>query len=60
MTYFEGHEELGIPADIESKRLWGQFLPSERIIPGNMKVPTNMILLSFSPFIFSEDNPLEC
>jgi alanyl-tRNA synthetase len=35
VTYFEGTEE--IPADLESKEIWKQYLPENQIIPGNFK-----------------------
>eukprot|EP00659_Diplonema_papillatum_P009312 gene9312-14435_t len=36
-TYFEGNKELNLPPDLEAKKLWGQFLPESRILPGDMK-----------------------
>ncbi|KAG5501748.1 hypothetical protein JIQ42_05602 [Leishmania sp. Namibia] len=37
VTYFEGDEKNGLGPDLESKELWGQFLPESQIIPGNAK-----------------------
>lgn len=36
-TYFGGNAAAGLEADLETKALWEQFLPPERVIPGNMK-----------------------
>jgi alanyl-tRNA synthetase len=36
-TYFEGNKELGIGPDREAYDIWRQYLPAERILPGNMK-----------------------
>lgn len=36
-TYFEGNKELGLEPDREAYDLWRQYLPPERILPGNMK-----------------------
>lgn len=37
VTYFEGDPKNGLEPDLEAKRLWGQFLPEDHIIPGNAK-----------------------
>jgi len=37
VTYFEGNEKLGVPADLEAKEIWGRYVPPERILAGNMK-----------------------
>jgi len=34
-TYFEGDEELGLAPDEEARQLWLQYLPAERVLPGN-------------------------
>ena len=36
-TYFGGNKDAGLEPDLETKGLWEKFLPSERVIPGNMK-----------------------
>lgn len=36
-TYFEGDESQGLPADLETRDLWREFLPDDHILPGNMK-----------------------
>jgi len=36
-TYFGGDDKQGLPPDDEARQLWLQFLPPERVIPGNMK-----------------------
>ncbi|MBN1795803.1 MAG: alanine--tRNA ligase [Sedimentisphaerales bacterium] len=36
-TYFEGDKTHGIEPDIEARKLWGKYLPDERIHPGNLK-----------------------
>jgi len=36
-TYFEGDESEGLEPDHEARDLWLQFLPSERVQPGNKK-----------------------
>ena len=36
-TYFEGNEELNMPADLEAEEIWGQYLQPHQILPGNMK-----------------------
>ncbi len=36
-TYFGGNAEAGLEPDLETKALWEKFLPSERVLPGNMK-----------------------
>ncbi|MFK7790079.1 MAG: alanine--tRNA ligase, partial [Phycisphaeraceae bacterium] len=36
-TYFEGDASEGLEPDLEAKELWLQFLPAERIHPGNKK-----------------------
>ena len=36
-TYFEGNASLGIPADLESRDVWMQYLPEERVLPFGMK-----------------------
>jgi alanyl-tRNA synthetase len=36
-TYFGGNKEAGLEPDLETKTLWEQFLPPERVLPGNMK-----------------------
>ncbi len=37
VTYFEGDQADGIAEDLETKDLWKQFLPEERILKGNKK-----------------------
>uniref|UniRef100_H2Y7J6 Alanine--tRNA ligase n=1 Tax=Ciona savignyi TaxID=51511 RepID=H2Y7J6_CIOSA len=36
-TYFEGSDEFNLPVDTEVRDLWLQYLPADRILPGNMK-----------------------
>ena len=36
-TYFEGDESENLEADAEVKSIWEQFLPKERVLPGNKK-----------------------
>ena len=36
-TYFEGNEKLNMPADLEAKEIWAQYLQPHQILPGNMK-----------------------
>jgi alanyl-tRNA synthetase len=36
-TYFEGNKELGLEPDREAYEIWRQYLPADRILPGNMK-----------------------
>ncbi len=36
-TYFKGHAEAGLAPDTESRDLWLKYLPSDHIVPGNMK-----------------------
>ena len=36
-TYFEGNTEQDLPADLETKALWEQYLPADHVLPGNMK-----------------------
>jgi len=36
-TYFEGDESEGLEPDHEARDLWRQFLPEERVQPGNKK-----------------------
>lgn len=36
-TYFEGNPATGLEPDTETRELWLRFLPSERVLPGNMK-----------------------
>ena len=36
-TYFGGDEELGLPPDLETRDLWLNLLPAERVLPGNRK-----------------------
>lgn len=36
-TYFEGCPEQDLPADLETKALWEQYLPADHVLPGNMK-----------------------
>ena len=37
VTYFEGNEKLGVPADTEAADIWAKYVPRERILTGNMK-----------------------
>ena len=37
VTYFEGDEKEGLEKDTETYDLWKQFVPAERILPGNKK-----------------------
>jgi alanyl-tRNA synthetase len=37
VTYFEGSEKMGLPADEETRGLWRRFVPEERILKGNAK-----------------------
>ena len=37
VTYFEGNEALGVPADTEARDIWAKYVPKERILTGNMK-----------------------
>ncbi len=36
-TYFGGDEKAGVGADLETRDLWLEHLPRERVLPGNMK-----------------------
>ncbi len=36
-TYFGGNPEQDLPPDDEARKLWLQYLPPERVHPGNMK-----------------------
>ena len=36
-TYFEGDEKLAVAPDDEARELWLQYLPPERVLPGNAK-----------------------
>ncbi len=36
-TYFEGDASEGLEPDVEAKELWQQYLPADRIHPGNKK-----------------------
>lgn len=36
-TYFEGDLDQGLEPDEESRKIWQQFLPDDRIIPGNAR-----------------------
>ena len=36
-TYFEGDPEQDLPADLETKAIWGKYLAEDHILPGNMK-----------------------
>jgi len=36
-TYFEGDPKQGLPEDTEAKELWYQYLPKDRVVPGNAK-----------------------
>jgi alanyl-tRNA synthetase len=36
-TYFEGSEELGVPADTECRNMWLKYLPDDHVLPGNAK-----------------------
>jgi len=36
-SYYEGDAELGLEPDTESYELWQQYIPKERIVPGNTK-----------------------
>lgn len=37
VTYFEGDKKLGLEPDEETKALWLQYLPPERVLPGVFK-----------------------
>ncbi|KAG8460057.1 hypothetical protein KFE25_014202 [Diacronema lutheri] len=37
ITYFEGCDELGVPADVEARDLWCRFVPPERVLAFGMK-----------------------
>ena len=37
VTYFEGDEKEGLPADTEAHDLWRQFLPESHVLPGSKK-----------------------
>ena len=38
VTYFEGNEAQGVPADLEARDIWMKVgVPPERILTGNMK-----------------------
>ena len=36
-TFFGGNEKAGLEKDEETRALWSQFLPANRVIPGSMK-----------------------
>jgi alanyl-tRNA synthetase len=37
VTYFEGNEKAGLPADEEARSIWSKLVPANRILKGNMK-----------------------
>lgn len=37
VTYFEGDQSEGLPADEETLKFWKQWIPEERILPGSKK-----------------------
>ncbi|QHS57410.1 alanine--tRNA ligase [Mucilaginibacter sp. 14171R-50] len=37
VTYFEGDEKEGLEKDTETYNLWKQYVPEDRILPGNKK-----------------------
>jgi alanyl-tRNA synthetase len=37
VTYFGGDEKQNLPVDLESKQLWEQFLPADRVLPFGCK-----------------------
>jgi len=37
VTYFQGNEEDGIPPDTETRDIWLQYLPSDRVLPFGSK-----------------------
>ena len=37
VTYFEGDEKEGLERDTETYNLWKQYVPADRILPGNKK-----------------------
>lgn len=37
VTYFEGDPKQGLDEDIETKRIWSQYFPENKIIKGNSK-----------------------
>ena len=37
VTYFEGNEAQGVPADLEARDIWKRFVPEDHILTGNMK-----------------------
>ncbi|NLI76033.1 MAG: alanine--tRNA ligase [Candidatus Riflebacteria bacterium] len=36
-TYFQGEPAQGLEKDEETRQLWLQYLPADRVLPGNMK-----------------------
>ncbi len=36
-TWFEGHPASGLAPDLEAKAIWESLLPTDHVIPGNMK-----------------------
>lgn len=36
-TYFQGDEAMRVPVDEEARKLWGKYLPPERILPFDAK-----------------------
>lgn len=36
-TYFGGHKPAGLEPDEETRKLWLEYLPASRVLPGNMK-----------------------
>eukprot|EP01063_Lacrimia_lanifica_P022031 TRINITY_DN29740_c0_g1_i1.p1 TRINITY_DN29740_c0_g1~~TRINITY_DN29740_c0_g1_i1.p1 ORF type:complete len:1074 (+),score=558.46 TRINITY_DN29740_c0_g1_i1:49-3270(+) len=36
VTYFEGNKKQGLEPDLESKAIWGKYLPDSQILPGDM------------------------
>ena len=37
VTYFEGNEKLGLEPDLETRDIWLEILPPERVLKGDMK-----------------------
>ena len=56
-TYFEGDETQGLKPDLETRDLWTRFLPADRVLPGNAKVPPRSYGERREPSAGMEEDP---